>query len=256
VGVRIARCSARVRVCCVLTSFWESGLGGYACAAFVAALQMRALCHIKFGYFSMSHAPPSKLIVFIIAAPRPSVVLSSLQYAICLCHCSFPTNTTPSPLPPSASLPPGSTGPSAPFTGVASHLVQLVSVNLRRLVLSNVHPSEVGVFIGPASEGQSLTLAPLHTTLQVRGALIRAWLSVVLLRHVPMNAHCMCPHARSVARVAYPSTLLCFGHKLHIFVCASVRVELSPLAHVMCTPCPSSHVSPSPHLPIFRTDNH
>ena len=59
---------------------------------------------------------------------------------------------------------------------MASHLVQLVSVNLRRLVLSTVHPSEVGVFIGPASEGQSLTLAPLHATLQVRGALIRAWL--------------------------------------------------------------------------------
>ena len=44
-----------------------------------------------------------------------------------------------------------------------------MKLHLRRLVLSNVHPSDVGVFIGPdVGDGRALTLTPLHNTLQVR----------------------------------------------------------------------------------------
>ena len=62
--------------------------------------------------------------------------------------------------------PPGAGG-VGPYISIAGYLIQLVRANLRRLVLSNVHPTDVGVFIGPAEDGQPLTLSPLHAALQV-----------------------------------------------------------------------------------------
>ncbi len=64
-------------------------------------------------------------------------------------------------------VPAGPAGAAANYTSVAQHLVHVVSANLRRLVLSGVAPSEVGIFIGPAEEGRPLTLSPLHAALQV-----------------------------------------------------------------------------------------
>ncbi len=62
---------------------------------------------------------------------------------------------------------PFAAGHGGSYVSITGYLIQLVRANLRRLVVSNVHPADVGVFIGPADDGQPLTLSPLHAALQV-----------------------------------------------------------------------------------------